>query len=801
MSPKLTLLQGGGETEPESITLSEPIYIGKSFAFVNSTVDLCCAQVGSSGGKFCIDRKAECNTISHKRQKQADRAKISDGLYVLSGPSKIACFTTPFIPKDDIKNHIVGPLLDKQFSHKEALDLITTLSNRKIEENETFDDIIAVEEKINAVFNTPRKVKGDFDLLGNKPKFTEEWESRMEVIFETETSAGTDRHPLTAEVPGEVFNLNNTVTGIKDHLYAMADMLDEKFDEVHEETELIQQLFFKVKQLESAVGRHHEYISNRNLVPVVWESIANLQDQIQRVEPLIVKREQNVLKELTKILGPYKDKILKLDTDCLGLINKIGNLAVELSTVKTTAEAAAVAAKNTGTTAPTAAPVPAAPSLLGSLTLGTGTAVLPGTTSGPATGSTTNTTAAGLGIGIGGGTSRPPVPSAPGTAPSIPTAPAPPTMTTSTSSVTVLKDLTERIVKLEEYVRQKASQSLTDSTRLCSITFSKSEDVEDFMMKHGPSSHGIPKYGLFIEPLTLLHWVYAKLKGFSASQSELTNKVKLNLHEHELRAVEAYGHDVPLIYAKDSTDVLQTDTSLEKSRLSNIMKYEDFDSPGFDAGLRKRLESVLQMVVNSLAKAIESTFKNHQYVCSLAKEMLNISHKFILALHNYMVDTYTSFKAMGVGSPKQVWGLVTFVVEQLFRNDFAMKREDAIGNLDTSDRHSGFVAMWCSIKSVGLAKDLVEMGIKETPSISASYIRFVLSQSNMGKVGAMIEENNCLKRKLESTNEELAAVKKIATDAKKIADSAMSKVSNIQRENGRGGGRGNGGGGRGGGNP
>ena len=61
---------------------------------------------------------------------------------------------------------------------------------------------------------------------------------------------------------------------------------------------------------------------------------------------------------------------------------------------------------------------------------------------------------------------------------------------------------------------------------------------------------------------------------------------------------------------------------------------------------------------------------------------------------------------------------------------------------------------------------------KDTPSVSASYVRFVLSQSNMGQVGTLAAENKELKRKLEETNDALKEVKRIASDAKKLADSA-----------------------------
>ena len=97
---------------------------------------------------------------------------------------------------------------------------------------------------------------------------------------------------------------------------------------------------------------------------------------------------------------------------------------------------------------------------------------------------------------------------------------------------------------------------------------------------------------------------------------------------------------------------------------------------------------------------------------------------------------------------------------------------------------------------MGLAKHLMATGIKYTPSVSASYVRFVLTQSNMGRVGALVEENAELKRKLDATSSELKEVKKLATEAKKLADSAISKVHAAARSGAGGNGAGRGGAGR-----
>jgi replicative DNA helicase len=67
-------------------------------------------------------------------------------------------------------------------------------------------------------------------------------------------------------------------------------------------------------------------------------------------------------------------------------------------------------------------------------------------------------------------------------------------------------------------------------------------------------------------------------------------------------------------------------------------------------------------------------------------------------------------------------------------------------------------------------------GIKNTPAVSASYVRFVITHSNMGKVAAILEDNKMLKQKIDDLENIVMSIKKTADGAKKVADQAMSKA-------------------------
>ena len=178
----------------------------------------------------------------------------------------------------------------------------------------------------------------------------------------------------------------------------------------------------------------------------------------------------------------------------------------------------------------------------------------------------------------------------------------------------------------------------------------------------------------------------------------------------------------------------------DKSHLDSIKSFKEWDTPGAELGLRQQIAAKSMNIRTSLSRQIENTFRHNHPLFAIANHMLDSSYSFVKALNQYILDTYTNFKANGVGSDKEIWGLVTFVVRQLFENNFAKTRQEAIGTLNSGSKDSAYLAIWCSMKSVSLAKQLLDIGIKDTPAVNASYVRFVLNQSNMGTVSTLKEE-------------------------------------------------------------
>jgi hypothetical protein len=89
--------------------------------------------------------------------------------------------------------------------------------------------------------------------------------------------------------------------------------------------------------------------------------------------------------------------------------------------------------------------------------------------------------------------------------------------------------------------------------------------------------------------------------------------------------------------------------------------------------------------------------------------MLHTSSSFIENLETFMSETYNNFKDV-VGNEKSVWGLVTFIVEQLFHKNFGQVRAKTIGAMDANNQTSGIKIIWSSIRCIDVAQQFISHG-------------------------------------------------------------------------------------------
>lgn len=793
---------GGDTVLPPAPVVQSPVEFGQGFALVRNTDLLCMACVGSSDTKFCVQTKQECEVKLHKGDGN-QKVNVNPGLFICVAGSRggFACLTNPSVAADKLSEPVIADILSRSFSAEEARNHIAMLNSQMVKSVEDQLEYETVWNTASTSFKTPSKSKKPVNMYLEASDYSNKWQSVLDVMaLGKSTEVAPEDLPAVDSLAELIYRSMSNVDDLKSYLTDQAEDLDHTLTDIDEHASILDSVAIQVKRLEVSIGRPGILSQGRKLEPVIWDALASLSSEVESLQGAVQHKENKMNVNLAGIETSLNNHVKKVaiaaeervkgvervvekkEKDTLGILqeilnsyrNRIDSLTKQVNQLKVdlTAQSQIIANKpvTSNSTLPVSSPpaVSAAASMLGSL----------GIASSAAGGNLVPPTSFGIGGDPNASTNS-------GSNPSSTNGPA--------LNPTVLASITARLEELEAHNEARESQGLESAIRICNHTFTNDEDVEAYMTNNGPSSHGVPRFGLFVDPLILYHWIWSRLAGNSNSSTELTTRKKLDIQELELRALESFGADVPFVFAGTSSTMSIVTPGPDKSRLANLKTFKDWENAGLATGLRYRVEAQALMIKESLLRMIDKEYMAYPVISALAKDMLTTSYTFIIDLHSYMSETYTNFKAMGVGSEKEIWGLVTFVVEQLFKTDFAKKRLTAIGTLDVNHRDSGFQAMWCAMKSVGLAKHLATIGIKDTPSVSASYVRFVLSQSNMGQIGTLLEENTSLKRKLETTNQELTDVKRIATEAKKLADSAISKANAAARNvagAGRGGGRG-----------
>ena len=722
---------------------------GQSVAFGESTVmlwsvdGLCLGSIGQGSTKFCCASSGSCSVASHKRNKDSS---VVPGLYILSHGTTAFC--KPCVPSSSLNDGIIRDMLERTLSFAEARDEFTILCAATVTSVEVKDEMKAdLKRALN--FKTPFKTKSNKTLeeLMVDEKFPWEEASSGDMIkddfsslvtknleFKTTEFPLSDSNVTDPSVKILITQLSEAVLAIDHVLRDQAVQMDKAAWDLSLKMNATDAALVQIKQLQGVIGQPNTTLISGGIEPVVWEAIASLFGRVSATDVKLKSFGQELSNsktdkfkaEVGAILASYRARIVALSTKMKELSSTVAsNQEQHLpKRLKTSSQAGVLDDLKFMDLDLTAA-------TKGDTNTGT-----------PASQSGTNNFVA------------------------------------SSTDTSIVESLSTRLKDVEHLIQAfTKTKSEMDSVRIGNATFTCQKDVEKWYGEHINGLDKMPRYGLFVCPMILLQWVYCRIVGTAAGQTEILNLKKLEVEEPELRAIESLGIVVPWVFSGKTDNALKNTGGLEKAHFSNAASFANWEDPAMDTGLKEMIEDNLDDVESAISSQIDDTFEGHPVVQSLAKDMLNISYNFIKHLTQYMSHTFTQFKKQDVGSDKVIWNLITYVVSNLFSKDFAKKRNLAIGAVTSVNKYGAFKVMWCSWRSVGLAKRLSNIGIKDTPAVSASYVRFVLTQSNMGKVGSLVEQNKKLQSSVDRLGEEVKSLKKLVKEAKSTADAAMSKAS------------------------
>jgi hypothetical protein len=711
---------GGLRTSSEgSVQVLPGVTIGISVAYITEPEKLCCGQIGNSGTKFCIKTK-DCTTTTHVLPMRKHAA--TRGLYILDKRSN-GCLINPVLDPTNLDESVILRLLDTEGEPEDLRNEFVLIASQDGSKDSEIDEVARKTFLKTVNFKTPSKSKGQMfrsggtnlvDIVSNFTTTSDEASGQTKLKFET-----------TEDMSLVVSDLVKYYEGLKRILPSMAGTVDSLGDSLNDKTDLIYGGIQQVRQLEGTIGKQPQELKEKNTAPTIWGSISELFSNFQKSDADFTTKVELLKGSIDTLEGnlnqysksteseSLKADIFKLLTGWKGIIEGVTSRVTNLENHSSSSRSSSIK------------------------------------------------TGAFESLGINDNNTSDPNNSSQ-------------TMPASVSEL--LNSLTSRLGKIERQQTDSGKEGLSGAVRFSGVTFTSKEDVGAWLDSHLITTGAVPPYGLFADPQLLLHWVWILLSGSTSSSArDMKDRISIEMSQDKTYAVDSYQHYIPLVFTGKKSSLLNTG-GMDKSRLAQIPSFESWDDATGETGLKQQIAEGLAMVRHSISDLIEENFSNSPEVRAFALGMLNTSSSFIESLGTYMSETYNNFKDV-VGNEKSVWGLVTFVVEQLFRKDFAQVRAKTIGAIDANNRTSGIKIIWSSIKCVDVAQQFMSQGIKNAPSVSASYVRFVITHSNMGKVSNILEDNKKLKRKIDDLETSIESIKKVAEGAKRVADQAMSKAA------------------------
>ena len=724
--------RGVGLFQGTSVSLSGvPVRAGTTVVQILRPDLLCGGIVGTAKSKFCFALKAECAIASHRINQQYTIRP--SGLYLSDKASNVA-YNEPTLLGNRLDPEVVTELLNSQS------DIEDLKAEFVIIDSQEGTDITTIENSkrnlLKAVsFKTPKK---DPNFIRNPNKVTELVSSVLDFasIKEDKMRLIELEDPKQSSIA--LLELEGITDGLRTSLPKITGVIDILEMAVNEKSDLVDGLLQQIRVLNDTIGAKSLFFKSLKMEPTVWGALAETVAVVQRTEAELETKMFNLNKKLFELKSQVQASKTTNSADSIqeGLVKLLQSWKLIIQDLVSRV-GAIEADRRSASAQPMSDPRPPNPFS----TLGIS---LP--------------SAETIGVPTQGFSSE-----------------------TAVGSITqVVETLLSRVDKLEKSVISRAS-NLSGAVRLGGVTFTGKDDVGPWLDSKLESSGGIPPFGLFADPQLLFHWVWVVLSCHNTNTArEIRDRVAIEMTQDKMFAIDSYQHQVPLLLTGKKTSVVVTG-GMDKSRLPQIPNFVSWDDPVGENGLKQQLAEALNLVKESLLDLIMDNFSDLPDIRSFALTMLHTSVSFIENLSTYISETYNNFKDV-VGNGDSVWGLITFVVEQIFKKDFGQVRSKTIGAVNPNERASALRIIWCSIRSVDVARQFITHGIKNAPPVSASYVRFVITHSNMGKVTSLIAENAVLKTRLCKVEESLASVKRICESAKRTADQAMTKASGPKKK-------------------
>ena len=330
------------------------------------------------------------------------------------------------------------------------------------------------------------------------------------------------------------------------------------------------------------------------------------------------------------------------------------------------------------------------------------------------------------------------------------------------TSDSALQDMAKRVKTLED----RAGQSGLLTRRDVSLGAWEATDEQEFsalMTRLNPDHN----FSGIVDAVSLLEEIQTtelseSLKDWKAAgEMGYTNR-------SETAVVRTLGLLYPTLLGKRVTS-----TDREAACWGSCPKYADFGDTV--TGLKARVARELPGARMAIEGRYNADFGPTDTGHGVAQTALSLSADFVNQLFAFMEATYAEMTGANNFSSAQAWALVTRLGARPFEDMSVGRRAAAKMSGGNSRDKVCDNYLYATLRAHRIMKEYMDAGIKDHPSISAEYIRFLAT--NSGKNG--LEQT---KAKVSSLEAQVASLTKRLEAVQKKADSSGNKVDELQKQ-------------------
>eukprot|EP00978_Attheya_sp_CCMP212_P001382 scaffold2890_cov57-Attheya_sp.AAC.1 len=241
--------------------------------------------------------------------------------------------------------------------------------------------------------------------------------------------------------------------------------------------------------------------------------------------------------------------------------------------------------------------------------------------------------------------------------------------------------------------------------------------------------------GCFVDVFMFFEHVHT---GHNGDKSGTLNKLeklkKLNLSPADATVLVAHSNLVPGIFGRSTREINAT-----KTHLPVLSKYTDFDMGDNMSGLKYIVSGQMQSIEESLEEMIAYQLAGSSTAILLALSSLKSSILFLTGLLNFIKMTYETLHEKSGFPSDRAWALVVSkLVYCIFTNMNKVRGGVKVASKMNNPRSLCSVVLYSVLRTMDVQQGYyLHHNISDHPSISSEYVKFLVTNSGLQKVGSL----------------------------------------------------------------